>query len=63
MPLCRNLPSEGYAGSGGRVSAFMRRWHEEQAEAPRKKACVPLASEPGEAFQFDWSCEYTLITG
>lgn len=57
------IRAEGYAGSYGRVSAFVRRWHEEQAEAPRRKAFVPLAFEPGEAFQFDWSCEYAFIGG
>ncbi len=57
------IRAEGYAGSYGRVSAFVRRWHEEQAEAPRKKAFVPLAFEPGEAFQFDWSCEYAFVGG
>jgi hypothetical protein len=41
----------------------VRRWHEEQVEAPRKKAYVPLAFERGEAFQFDWSCEYAFIGG
>ncbi|WP_452363937.1 IS21 family transposase, partial [Nocardia sp. NPDC004085] len=57
------IRAEGYAGSYGRVSAFVRRWHEEQAEAPRRQAFVPLAFEPGEAFQFDWSCEYAFIGG
>jgi len=57
------IREQGYAGSYGRVSAFVRRWHEQQAEAPRKKAYVPLAFEPGEAFQFDWSCEYAFIGG
>ena len=57
------IRGEGYAGSYGRVSAFVRRWHEEQAEAPRRKAYVPLAFEPGEAFQFDWSEEHLLIGG
>jgi hypothetical protein len=32
------IREQGYAGSYGRVSAFVRRWHEEQTEAPRKKA-------------------------
>lgn len=31
----------------------MNRTDEEQAEVPRRKAYVPLAFEPGEAFQFD----------
>ncbi|MGF6546371.1 transposase [Paraburkholderia youngii] len=57
------IREQGYAGSYGRVSAFVRRWRERQAEAPRKKAYVPHAFEPGEAFQFDWSCEYAFIGG
>ncbi len=57
------IRGEGYAGGYGRVSAFVRRWHEEQAAAPRGKAYVPLAFESGEAFQFDRSCEYAVIGG
>jgi transposase len=54
---------QGYPGSYQRVAAFVRRWHAEQAEAPRKKAYIPLAFDLGEAFQFDWSCEYAFIGG
>ncbi|WP_255208861.1 hypothetical protein [Paraburkholderia youngii] len=32
------IREQGYAGSYGRVSSFVRRWRERQAEAPRKKA-------------------------
>lgn len=31
--------------------------------APKRMAYVPLAFELGEAFQFDWSCEYACIAG
>ncbi len=57
------IRAQGYTGSYGRVSAFVRRWHEQQAEALRRKAYVPLAFEPSEAFQFDWSCECAVIGG
>ncbi|MGN7105320.1 IS21 family transposase [Ralstonia holmesii] len=57
------IRAQGYSGSYTRVSEFARRWREQQAQAPRRKAFVPLAFEPGEAFQFDWSCEYVFIGG
>jgi transposase len=53
----------GYSGGYGRVSAFVRRWKAEEADSPRRAAYVPLAFEPGEAFQFDWSCEYAFVGG
>ena len=52
------LVAMGYPGSYNRVAAFARDWHRAEHErlltAPRK-AFVPLAFAPGEAFQFDWS--------
>lgn len=57
------IHAQGYAGSYARVSAFVRHWHEAQSQAPRTKAYVPLAFDPGEAFQFDWSCEYAFVGG
>jgi transposase len=53
----------GYSGGYGRVSAFVRRWKAEEADSPRRAAYVPLAFELGEAFQFDWSCEYAFVGG
>jgi transposase len=55
--------AEGYNGSYNRVSAFVRRWRAEEAESPKRAAYVPLAFELGEAFQFDWSCEYVFVGG
>jgi len=52
----------GFRGSYGRVSAFVRRWKAEQ-NAPQRSAFVPLTFELGEAFQFDWSCEYLFVGG
>ena len=57
------LRGQGYDGGYGRVCAFVRRWKQEQADAPKRVAYVPLVFALGEAFQFDWSCEYVFIGG
>lgn len=57
------LRALGYRGSKGPVYAWCKRWHEEQSNAPRNAGFVPLSFELGEAFQFDWSCEYAFIGG
>lgn len=53
----------GYDGSYSRVTDWIRAWRSEQANSPRRAAFVPLAFDLGEAFQFDWSCEYAFIAG
>lgn len=53
----------GYRGSYPRVVVWVRRWREREAAAPRRAAFVPLAFELGDAFQFDWSCEYAFVGG
>jgi transposase len=63
LVMYQAIKQQGYAGSYGRVCAFVRRWRAEEADAPRKAAYVPLAFELGEAFQFDWSCEYVFVGG
>jgi len=63
MALYQAIRAQGYAGGYGRVCAFVRRWKAEEADAPRRAAYVPLAFELGEAFQFDWSCEYAFVGG
>ncbi|WP_374595444.1 IS21 family transposase [Aquabacterium sp.] len=61
--LFEQIQALGYRGSYPRVVVWVRRWREAQAAAPRRAAFVPLAFELGEAFQFDWSCEYVFIGG
>ena len=61
--LFHGIRAQGYTGGYGRVCAFVRRWKAEEADAPRRAAFVPLAFELGEAFQFDWSCEYVFVGG
>jgi len=63
MALFQAIRAQGYGGGYGRVCAFVRRWRAEESEAPKRAAYVPLAFELGEAFQFDWSCEYAFVGG
>ncbi|AID35002.2 IS21 family transposase [Mesorhizobium jarvisii] len=61
-----DLMSLGYEGSYGRVAAFARAWKEErqrQMQTSGRGTFVPLAFEPGEAFQFDWSEDWAVIGG
>lgn len=57
------IRAAGYRGSYNRVCAFVRAWKEEVRTNPKRAAYVPLAFEPGEAFQFDWSVEYVFVGG
>lgn len=59
----KELVQQGYSGSYGRVCAFAKRWRMEQSEQAAKSAFIPLKFKHGEAFQFDWSCEYAFIGG
>ena len=61
--MFQHLRAQGYPGGYGRVAAFARAWREEQLLQPKGRAFVPLQFAPGEAFQFDWSCEYVFIGG
>ncbi|MGC3981012.1 MAG: IS21 family transposase [Steroidobacteraceae bacterium] len=63
MVMFRLLQARGYPGGYKRVSHFARAWREEQAALPSRSGYVPLKFELGEAFQFDWSCEYAVISG
>ena len=55
------IKAEGYTGGYSRVTDFIRDWRHTEGKAP--KAFVPLAFEPGEAFQFDWSDEGMVVGG
>ncbi|KAH1680456.1 hypothetical protein KXX23_008564, partial [Aspergillus fumigatus] len=51
----------GYDGSYCRVAAFARDWKRErqyEQQTSGRGTFVPLAFQPGEAFQFDWSEDY-----
>ncbi len=61
--LFEQIRALGYSGSYPRVVVWVRRWREAQAHAPRRAAFVPMSFELGDAFQFDWSCEYVFVGG
>jgi transposase len=61
-----DLVALGFDGSYGRVAAFAREWREDRQREQRtvgRGAFVPLAFQPGEAFQFDWSEDFAIIGG
>jgi transposase len=61
--LYEQIRALGYSGSYQRVTGWVRRWREQQELAPRRAAFVPMSFELGDAFQFDWSCEYVFVGG
>jgi transposase len=61
--MFRLLQAQGYPGSYARVAHFVRTWRSSDESAPKRQTYIPLQFAPGEAFQFDWSCEYAFIAG
>ncbi len=62
--LHADLIGLGYNGSYSRVAAFARDWREarqRELQTSGRGIFVPLAFEPGEAFQFDWSEDWAII--
>ena len=62
--LHTDLMSLGYEGSYNRVAAFARGWkadRQRELQTSGRGTFVPLAFEPGEAFQFDWSEDWAII--
>ena len=64
--LHADLMSLGYDGSYGGVAAFARAWkadRQREMQTSGRGTFVPLAFEPGEAFQFDWSEDWAVLGG
>ena len=62
--LHADLVSLGYDGSYNRVAAFARDWkadRQRELQTSGRGTFVPLAFEPGEAFQFDWSEDWAIV--
>lgn len=62
--LHADLLSLGYEGSYGRAAAFVREWKadlQRELQTTGRGTFVPLAFDPGEAFQFDWSEDWAII--
>jgi transposase len=63
LALSQALRALGYGGSRGPVYEYCKAWRETETNVPRHAGFVPLSFELGEAFQFDWSCEYAFVGG
>ena len=64
--LHADLVALGYDGSYDRVAAFARDWQaarQREQQTTGRGVFVPLAFQPGEAFQFDWSEDWAIIGG
>ena len=61
--LYAQLKAAGYGGGYSRLTDFIRTWRQGEGQAVATTAFVPLAFEPGEAFQFDWSEEGLVVGG
>jgi len=64
--LHADLSALGYDGSYNRVAAFARGWKADrqiEQQTSGRGTFVPLAFQPGEAFQFDWSEDWAVIGG
>jgi len=62
--LHAELVSLGYQGSYNRVASFAREWKADlqiKLQTTGRGTFVPLAFDPGEAFQFDWSEDWAII--
>ena len=61
--LHADLMGLGYEGSYNRVAAFAREWRDDrqrELQTTGRGTYVPLAFDPGEAFQFDWSEDWAI---
>ena len=63
LHMWQELCDMGYTGSYARVCAYARLWKIREGLAGAKAAFIPLKFKHGDAFQFDWSTEYTFIGG
>ena len=63
MRMYEELAALGYAGGYDAVRRYAGVWRRERRALPASQAFVPLSFAPGEAFQFDWSHEYAVLSG
>ena len=60
--LYEQLQRDGYTGSYDSVRRYVKRWHEKMRK-PSQTVFIPLAFDPADAFQFDWSHEKVELAG
>lgn len=62
--LFEGLVNEGYQGAYDSIQRFVKQWKIDHKRLPSvKQAFIPLAFQPGEVCQFDWSQETVELKG
>ncbi|MFQ5641996.1 MAG: IS21 family transposase [bacterium] len=62
--LFESLVAEGYEGAYDSVQRYVKQWKLDHRQTPSAtQAFIPLAFQPGEVCQFDWSHETVEING
>lgn len=56
------LQEQGYQGAYDSIQRFVRKWRAQKAQVARD-VYIPLVFDPGDAYQFDWSCETVVLGG
>ena len=62
LKLFQELQKQGYNGGYDSVRRYAKQWQKSHQKSTGK-VFIPLAFEPGEAFQFDWSHEQLHMAG
>ena len=63
LQIHEDLASLGYEGGYDAVRRYARAWRRRRRLLSPSQAFVPLIFDPGEAYQFDWSHEYAVLSG
>ena len=63
MQIYEDLADEGYEGGYDAVRRYAKAWRRRRRLSASSQAYVPLIFDPGEAYQFDWSHEYAVLSG
>ena len=63
LRIHEDLASLGYEGGYDAVRRYARVWRRRHRLLSPSEAYVPLIFDPGEAYQFDWSHEYAVLSG
>ena len=63
LQIHEDLASQGNEGGYDAVRRYARVWRRRRRLLSPSQAFVPLIFDPGEAYQFDWSHEYAVLSG
>ena len=63
VQIYEDLADEGYEGGYDAVRRYAKAWRRRRRLSASSQAYVPLIFDPGEAYQFDWSHEYAVLSG